>query len=159
MNIKYIIAPVLFFMTFGCSDLHEKEQNFSPEEYLHSVSKDSLLIPGVGLGKLTLEKTRGVYLFNEKINGYAYINLDIALSYKNSDTLIGITIMNNRTYRTPDGKLIGMNESELINELGKPKSIGTHYKNRSFGTLPTLNYDGMSIYFENSKRTIYLFKE
>jgi hypothetical protein len=159
MNYFIPLYVVLLSFLQSCSESTDTDVKYSPKEYLQSVVEDSVLIPGVGLGKLMLEKTRGEDLFNEKINGYSYSDLNIALSYREADTLIGITIMNDRNYRTPEGKIIGMNKSEIINQLGNPKSIGTPYRDTSFGVLPTLNYEGMSIWFGDSTRTIYLFKE
>lgn len=154
-----IVPLFIFFAALSCLDADTAAITFSPEEYLHSVTADSLLLPGVGLGKLAVEKTRGEDIFGEHINARVYADQGIDLSFRNSDTLIGITIRNNRVYRTPEGKFIGMNEAQLIRELGTPKSWGTPWKDTSFGILPALNYEGMSVWFGDSTRTIYLFQE
>jgi len=137
-------------------------EKYTPEEYLKSVTSTTKINPGIGIGKLRIGETRGEYLFSENINVHAYSEMGISLQYKNADTLIGIRIDNEVIYETAEGKKIGLTEKEIVASLGEPESRGVKISKslKQIGTLPSLNYPGMMITFDNDgKRLIHLFRE
>ncbi len=139
----------------------EEPKKYSATEYLESVQSNPQIKPGIGFGNLRLEETRSKHLFNENIDAKSYIANGVTLQFQTGDTLIGINIDNQIIYKTPDGKEIGLTEKEIIAELGEPESRGTKLNKgeTQIGSLPSLNYEGMSIIFYEGSRVIQLFKE
>lgn len=166
-NVIKSLLCFLILLSFSCSEKESENADrhskvYSPAQYLESALSESIIIPGVGLGKLRLGETRGEYLFNEKINGRVYIDNGIYLQFEKSDTLNGIEIENRRLYKTPEGKTIGLTEEGIVVELGEPNSRGTKLMkgDTQIGFLESLNYSGMKIYFlGDSIRVIQLFIE
>ncbi|MCJ8292706.1 MAG: hypothetical protein MJK07_23270 [Flavobacteriales bacterium] len=157
----FVISLLLPSLFSGCNSVLEDNTHYTPEEHLESVVKSPIIKPGIGIGYLEIEKTRGEDLFNEEVIGGVYSDLNIYLQYRNGDTLTGITIKDDKVYKTADGKTIGMNEKDFIKEFGQPTSKGTPYRKgeKLVETVPTLNYDGLSIWYRNStERTIFIFK-
>lgn len=164
---KYILffIPCILLLSLACSDDKQSKQQMksaTPEDYLESVLTNPEIIPGVGIGQLKLEETRGEDLFNEHINGKSYIEQGVYLQYRNADTLIGVSIENKVIYTTPEGKTIGLSRKEVLKELGAPLSKNTPINKgkQTVGSLPSLNYRGMSITFYNdTNRIIHIYKE
>lgn len=131
-----------------------------PSAYFKSIQTKKI-IPGYGIGLLKIEETKSKDLFDEKYTEEFYQKNGIDLQFRKGDTLTGIVLENDGNYYINSSTRIGLTENEIIKSIGKPKDKNIKIKKGQFkiGEMQSLNYQGFSIIFIDSKKSVIsLFK-
>lgn len=126
-----------------------------PSDYYKSIQTKKI-IPGYGIGLLKIEETRSKDLFDEKYTEEFYQKNGIELQFRTGDTLTGIVLENDGTYYINTSDKIGLTENEIIASIGKPedKKIQLKKGQINIGEMQSLNYQGFSIIFIDSKNSV-----